>query len=172
MRNVVKTRSSVFAAGLALLFAFAARDARASDTYPDAIKADLMLAAAPGCDLCHNGGAGQAGNVNTPFGKSATMLGLTSGNPDLLKSVLGMLKMANVDSDGDGVTDIDELVAGTNPNLAPGAGSVPTPVYGCSVSPLDGARTGTTGVIAMCGALLAWMTAFRRGTKRGSRGRE
>ena len=152
------------AIALGTCVAAAAPRALASDTYPDAIKDDLMLTSSPGCDLCHNGGVGEKGNVTTPFGKTAVSLGLVSGNTAVLKTVLDEMKAMNTDSDADGTSDIDELVKGTNPNfnevtgMAPGGADFPPPQYGCSVrapgSRSRGGRAlffaaGTLGLLAL-----------------------
>jgi hypothetical protein len=154
--------------GALLVFAMTlvAVSAGASDTYPDAIKADLMLTASPGCDLCHNGGVGEKGNVNTPFGKTARSLGLVSGDTNSLKTVLDAMKAMNTDSDGDGTGDIDELVKGTNPNfneitgMAPGGADFPPPEYGCTVA----WRAPSSGGAGAAALLLSWLMSvvYRR----------
>jgi hypothetical protein len=166
------------AIALGACLAFFSRPAFASDTYPDAIKADLMAAASPGCDLCHNGGNGQKGNVTTPFGKAATALGLVSNDEGTLKTVLAAMQAANDDSDGDGTSDIDELVKGTNPNFneitgkAPNGADVAPPEYGCRVSrrrPTSSSEA-SLGVWAVALLLLAlgrrWPVATRCGVLR------
>lgn len=68
------------------------------------------------CSLCHTGGITGAGTVNTLFGTALRMRGLVSGNVNALTTALDTLEADGVDSDGDDVTDIDELKAGTDPN--------------------------------------------------------
>jgi hypothetical protein len=156
-----------FAISITIGIACAATSALASDTYPDAIKADLMAVSSPACDLCHNGGVGQKGNVNTPFGKEVIALGLVSGDDAGLKTVLDGLKAANEDADGDGTPDIDELVKGTNPNfnevtgMAPGGADFPPPEYGCSVSARK-SSSARGGLGAACLVALASLGAARR----------
>ena len=133
---------------LLLLLAF---PAWASDTYPAAIQAKLSLAAPPpeSCALCHNNGITGFGTVNTPFGRSMRTRGLVSQEVVSLNAALDALAAANVDSDRDGVTDVAELMAGTNPNIngsgtgggfGGGGGSkvVPPPRYGCGAEVVPG----------------------------------
>jgi len=71
--------------------------------------------------------------------------GLVSQNIASLDTALDALAAERTDSDHDGVPDIDELEAGSDPNVA-GGGSVPPPSYGCfdvtgqAASPLRSCR--------------------------------
>ena len=133
---------------LLLLLAF---PAWASDTYPGAIQARYSLAAPPpeSCSLCHTNGITGVGTVNTLFGKAMRMRGLISGDVASLNAALDALAAANVDSDGAGVTDVAELMAGTSPNVngsGTGGGSgggggstvLPPPRYGCGAEVVPG----------------------------------
>jgi len=104
--------------------------ARASSTYPAEVRAHLGLSSTPDCSLCHANGQTGFGTVTTPFGTSMRARGLVAQNIQSLDTALDALAAENTDSDGDGIGDIDELKAATNPNSA-GGGVVPPPSYGC-----------------------------------------
>src|SRR5262249_59260271 len=94
------------------------------------IRAHLSLSYTPACTLCHNGRGGGFGTVTAPSGKSMRAGGLVAQNLGSLDTALDALAAEHTDSDGDGVGDIDELKAGSDPNVA-GGGSAPPPTYGC-----------------------------------------
>ena len=104
--------------------------AHASSIFPPEIRAHLSLSYTPDCSLCHSNGQTGFGTVNTPFGKSMRARGLVAQNLQSLDTALDALAAEKTDSDGDGVPDIDELKAGTDPNVA-GGGNYPPPSYGC-----------------------------------------
>ena len=112
----------------------------ASPTYPPTIQSDLGLAQAPDCTLCHRDQLGGAGTVVRPFGRTLIDHFQLTGNNNvaLLKAALAGDDAQNLDSDGDGVTDIDELRMGTNPNVGVSgveAGpDVPLPETGCALA--------------------------------------
>jgi len=101
-----------------------------SSIYPPEIRAHLSLSYTPACTLCHNTPSGGFGTVTTPFGRSMMSRGLVAQNLASLDTALDALAAEHTDSDGDGVSDIDELRAGSDPNVA-GGGSVTPPTYGC-----------------------------------------
>lgn len=103
---------------------------QASSTYPPEVRAHLSLSYTPACTLCHNTPSGGIGTVTTPFGKSMMSRGLVAQNIASLDTALDALSAERTDSDHDGVPDIDELKAGTDPNVA-GGGAVSPPSYGC-----------------------------------------
>ncbi|MEW5743133.1 MAG: thrombospondin type 3 repeat-containing protein [Myxococcota bacterium] len=104
---------------LALALSLLAGPAWATATYPTAIKNHLGLAVEPpqSCGICHRNNVLGAGTVTTPFGTNMRMRGLMPNNEATLRSALDQLDTDMVDSDGDGVTDIAELRAGTDPNV-------------------------------------------------------
>lgn len=121
--------------GLAVVAAllFAAAPAAAQGDFPALMRNHLNLDYAPPCSVCHAKGNTGSGTVVTPFGWSMRAHGLEADAPDSVGTALDALAAAKVDSDGDGISDVDELVAGTDPNVA---GRVPLPNgeqtgYGC-----------------------------------------
>ncbi len=119
------------------LLAFGATPAFASASFPPTIQAELALASAPPCTLCHRNDVGGIGTVVTPFGRTLmNRLGVAAANVGSLKAALAADKAQNLDSDGDGISDIDELQAGMDPNVGASgevAGlDVPLPETGCA----------------------------------------
>lgn len=120
-------KRSILFVGLLALPAFA------SENYTIEIQNKYDIDYPPqSCSLCHTGGITGAGTVNTPFGTALRMRGLVSGNVNALNTALDTLETDGVDSDGDGVTDIDELKNGTDPNRR-------------DATPTDGGTGGTGG---------------------------
>src|SRR5262249_60151873 len=98
--------------------------------YPPEVRAPLSLPDTPACTLGHETESGGFGTVTKPFGKSMQARGLVAQNLGSLDTALDALAAEHTDSDHDGVGDIDELKAGSDPNVA-GGGSVTPPTYGC-----------------------------------------
>jgi hypothetical protein len=127
----------------------------ATPTFPSAVARDLNLAHEPGCTLCHTGGVTQRGTVTTPVGTSLRARGLVAYDEQSLSAALGRLEADAVDSDGDGRTDVAELRAGTNPNVADdpssstgGGTQPPVPTYGCTSA---AGAPGASFLLAVCG---------------------
>ncbi|MCI0673831.1 MAG: thrombospondin type 3 repeat-containing protein [Myxococcaceae bacterium] len=69
------------------------------------------------CIVCHDTTLGGNGTVNRAFGRELVKRGLTGeSNVDGLGELLDELRDQNVDTDGDGTPDFDELSLGRNPN--------------------------------------------------------
>ncbi len=155
------------AAGLLLLLPLAVR---ATPNFPAAVRSELGLAREPACAVCHRG-APATGTANTPFASALRERGARPYDEGALRSALQSLSVDQADGDGDGVPDVSELAAGTDPNQpefvagndpTPGAGSealappLPEPTYGC------GAATGSSSLLAALAGLLAFMWGRRR----------
>jgi hypothetical protein len=133
------------------LVASRAAPAFASASFPPAIQAELGLGSAPPCTLCHRNDVGGIGTVVTPFGRTMlNRLGLAAANVGSLKAALAADQAQNLDSDGDGISDIDELQAGMDPNVGASgevAGlDVPLPETGCAFATRS--SFGGTGALA------------------------
>ena len=148
-----QARARRFGLALVLLGALAPlSSAQATRGLPQQIRTALGLQYVPQCSLCHQEGKTGNGTVFTPFALSARARGLTangggrSSTTSNVSTTLTQMASDAVDSDGDGVTDVDELKAGTDPNVS---GPVPMamvdPTYGCA----------TAGSAALWPALLA-----------------
>jgi len=149
---------AVLAGVLAAVFVLLpARPASASPTYPGQLQKDLGMPCAPPCTFCHRDQNGGLYTVDKPFGLSMYGAGLRGQSPDGLRAAETTLESANppIDSDGDGVPDIQELKDGTDPNSsANGNVCNEGPAYGCGahIAP----RSGVHGP----GALLAALAGF------------
>jgi len=123
---------SLIVVSVGVAMGLASPSALASEIFPGTIQQHLSLTYSPPCSLCHAGGVTGFGTVTTPFGAAMRARGLVARDTNSLASALDKMAAEGVDSNGDGVTDIDELKAGTDPNAgAPGA--VPPPEFGCTV---------------------------------------
>jgi hypothetical protein len=134
----------------------------ATPNFPPGIKNDLMLSYEPQCSLCHTNGVTGLGTVHTPFGESMRARGLVPYDDASLSAALAKMKADNVDSDGDGVPDIEELVQGNDPDVPdkgkpPSAGG-PVVAYGCGAQIAGGGVPDQAGWLTLI-ALLAFRTA-------------
>jgi len=119
-----------FAIFLALLLTTGA--VRASENYPEVIRATVPTNQALPCTLCHTLADGGEGAVTTTFGRHMLEFGMTGSDPASLQRALRRNAARGWDSDGDGVPDIEELVYGTDPST-PALSSGPALMHGCSV---------------------------------------
>jgi hypothetical protein len=118
--------------------------AKADPAFPPVLKTDANIPCDVTCLVCHNslqGGFNQFRLTDTGApGLGATLkgFGLVYYDPSTLATALAADKAANSDIDHDGVGDVDELTAGTDPNAVGGvlcgAGAVTGPEYGCGGS--------------------------------------
>jgi hypothetical protein len=152
-------RKIIFGWSFFALVALSAGTAAATPTFPNAIQRDLSLTYSPPCSHCHVGGNTTAAAVQTPFAKSMKARGMVAYDETKLQAALDQMTSDRVDSDHDGVSDIDELRAGTDPNL--GSGQEPV-TYGCTVSGARGGRSGSGHAAVALGLVLAACRLRRR----------
>lgn len=157
----MKTRAILFAASLF----FVAGPALATPTFPQTIQTTLNATAVPDCLVCHVGRTGR-GTVNTGFGSAMRARGLQAYDESSLRSALKTMESDGVDSDGDGVIDVDALRMGKDPNPPRSAidfNEEATPRYGCvggQIAP--GKAGGSTTATAIFASLIALLVLRRR----------
>lgn len=132
-----------FVLPLAFALSAFASPALATPGFPTAIKSDLTLSYTPSCDLCHQGTQSN-GTAVKPFALAMKDRGLKPADNTSLTAALQQMETDKVDSDGDGVTDIEEIVNKTDPN-SNGAATA-SPVYGCARSTNESAATPAASV--------------------------
>jgi hypothetical protein len=144
------------ALALSVALGLVAPVASASPTYPALIQQQLNLNYVPACTICHRDNNGGIGTVVTPFGRALMGLGLHGGSdPASLQNALNRAKAEGLDSGGDGIPDIQELVAGMDPSA--GGGGLPQPMYGCAVARSPAPTNGISTAVAFGAlALLMW----------------
>lgn len=141
---------------------FVTGQAHAIPGFPGEIRWRLKLDYEPPCGLCHAKGNTGVGTVTTPFGLSIRAAGLELGAGDTLKPALVALEDDMIDSDGDGVIDVDELAEDTDPN-SPSRNAysqVGDPRWGCAVGPPASPRRPTGALLAL--GLLVSLVIRRR----------
>ena len=162
------------AARFALAAVLSAASAAASPSYPGLLQTDLGLEQPPPCTVCHASDSGGTGTATKPFGEAMQGFGLRGATPGSLEPAIKASENAHWDSDGDGVTDIDELQDGTDPNDGPGrttasAVVIPQPENGCSLQKHRPAKGDAHGMLL--GLLGLGILEARRRARRGSAAR-
>jgi hypothetical protein len=150
--------------------ALVTQKAAASSDYPDLIKNKFGLARAPDCTLCHSDDNGGNGTIVKWFGLTMQDLGVQGKRPDLLDAALDRDRDDEIDSDADGIPDVEELQSGTDPNDGPGrTGGPPRPERGCAISPREPGDLGSGLLIALAWSAKRASAWSRRRRDRGFR---
>lgn len=146
----------------ALALCLLAPRAHAVEEFPHDIQRKLRLSYEPGCNLCHAKANTGVGTATTPFALSMRAAGLDAEDWASLGEALTSLEDDAVDSDGDGVIDVDELRQDTSPNSPATTSFSQTgdPRWGCSVGARTRAHGSPHGALGI-GALAALGLAAR-----------
>jgi hypothetical protein len=166
-RAFVIAPTFVFAGALTV----AAPIAHATPNFPDRIASELGLGDPPPCSVCHSGPPGP-GNASTPFASAMRSRGLAAYDEASLVTALTALRAARTDSDRDGIPDVDELLAGGDPNrgaaTAEQGGDDVEPEYGCAAAPTFGDASRGLGTVVSSSAIVLAGAAVLRRRRRGS----
>lgn len=124
----------------------------AKEEFPRQIARHLGNAPEPHCGTCHEYGKTGSDTLVTPFAWAMRARGLT-GERDLL-TALDRVATDEVDSDGDGTTDVAELRAGTDPNSSSSApGNKSDAQLGCAVAAASAADRSTALGLVVAGMI-------------------
>jgi hypothetical protein len=161
---MVRARTAPF---VALAAAVVASNALASESYPHTLDRALDMSCPPDCTLCHTTRSGGALTANTPVGISMRRAGLECCDTSQLLDVIAALETDGTDSDADGVSDVDELRAGDDPNATEGKMKClpPEPDDGCAVRRRAGESRGPWSIL-VAAVLFAGMRLRRRNRRR------
>lgn len=165
MRSSKMARSRCFGALVGALYSLLLPgQAVASPGYPPLIQAELGLANPPDCTLCHRDSLGGPGTVVRPFGRLMMSHFQLSGGSNLgaLKAALAGDAGEHLDIDSDGVPDLEELRAGSDPNVGASgeqpAVDLPLPETGCAL----GSGAGRAGASRLLFVALCLLLVRRR----------
>jgi len=157
---------------LGLLAVSLAPHAAASMSFPEPLRNKLGLAELPypplGCQLCHADDQGGIGTATKPFGRSMRKAGTVGGSVPSMLAALNNIEADGTDSDHDGVPDIAELRAGTDPNVfmsttgmaPPPEEEIPLPETGCALAQRRGSSF--IGTMLLLSAALSFAVRRRR----------
>lgn len=162
--------------GMGVIWLLAGRAAHASPSFPQTMKDALHFSLTPPCTVCHDDAqpdaqtlSGDAG-IDTAFARAVVARGTVAGDEDSLRRAL--VAMKDVDSDGDGARDLDEISWGGDPNHADAPDVTPSapPSYGCGASAINH-RSGTRRtLLGLCVLMVARPKKRRSGPFRKSEG--
>jgi len=150
----------------ALLFTHVAQS---TPNFPGAVQQILDASAAPQCRICHLCGITGRGTVNTPWGVAMRSRGLQAFDEGSLDDALAAMERDGVDSDSDGIIDVDAVRMGGDPNPSGGcdAEDETIPRYGC-VGQIAPVGPPANSLILCAGALVALLARrLRRSFRAG-----
>lgn len=138
----------------------AAPRAHASPIYPGIVASVVGAPHSPPCTVCHETPSGGLGTATKPLAVYLRSRGLVANDEGSLRNALAAAAAEKHDSDGDGVSDVDELKAGTDPNVV-GTDALAPPEYGCGGgNNISGSRSTNNGFMAAFA--LAYLCVARR----------
>ena|ERR1019366_1800319 len=156
-------RVALFAAAVGTAIAWST-GAEATPDFPGVIQQVVGSAAPPPCTICHNNPNGGLGTVTTVFGMYMRSRGLVPYDENSLRNALAAATGEQHSSSDDGITDIQALREGRDPNAGLGAATsqaqLPPPDYGCGAHVAPSSR-GTSGA-ALFLAATAGIALVRR----------